>query len=147
MLGPFSTCSTRHLTCSLRSLVSYRFKHSKRIPIAKRTHVLFFIYHINYDAIQGFPTLRKAVTIRYFFTCLILPICCWQVIRLSRHSVRLMNERQILHRSKSKVVCRNIFGLWKFHVYAHPCIILYLIIIKFGYNALSLVERACSMRV
>ena len=44
--------------------------------------------------------------------CLISPISCWHVTRLSRHSVRLMNERQSLHHSQSKVVCQNIFGLF-----------------------------------
>ena len=44
--------------------------------------------------------------------CLILPISCWHITHLSRHSVRLMNERQSLHHSLSMVVCRNIFGLW-----------------------------------
>ena len=36
-------CSTRHLTRSLRSLVSYRVKHSKRNSISTRAQVLFFI--------------------------------------------------------------------------------------------------------
>ena len=27
-----------------------------------RAHVLFFIYHLNYGVIQGFPALRKVVT-------------------------------------------------------------------------------------
>ena len=35
------SCSTRHLTRSLRSLVSYRVKHSKRNSISTRTYVLF----------------------------------------------------------------------------------------------------------
>ena len=56
------SCSTRHLTRSLRSLVSYRVKHSKRNSISTRAHVLFSIYHINCGVIQGFPALRKAVT-------------------------------------------------------------------------------------
>ena len=34
-------CSTRHLTRSLRSLVSYRVKHSERKSISTRAHVLF----------------------------------------------------------------------------------------------------------
>ena len=34
-------CSTRHLTRSLRSLVNYRVKHSKRKSISTRAHVLF----------------------------------------------------------------------------------------------------------
>ena len=38
------SCSTRHLTRSLRSLVSYRVKHSKRNSISTRAHVLFSIY-------------------------------------------------------------------------------------------------------
>ena len=38
------SCSTRHLTRSLRSLVSYRVKHSKRNSISTRAHVLFYIY-------------------------------------------------------------------------------------------------------
>ena len=40
------SCSTRHLTRSLRSLVSYRVKHSKRNSISTRAHVLFSIYCI-----------------------------------------------------------------------------------------------------
>ena len=44
--------------------------------------------------------------------CLILSISCWHVTRLSRHSVRLMNEQQSLHHSQSKVFCRDVFGLW-----------------------------------
>ena len=56
------SCSTRHLTRSLRSLVSYRVKHSKRNSVSTRAHVLFSIYHINCGVIQGFPALRKAVT-------------------------------------------------------------------------------------
>ena len=39
------SCSTRHLTRSLRSLVSYRVKHSKRNSISTRAHVLFSIYN------------------------------------------------------------------------------------------------------
>ena len=38
------SCSTRHLTRSLRSLVSYRVQHSKRNSISTRAHVLFSIY-------------------------------------------------------------------------------------------------------
>ena len=56
------SCSTRHLTRSLRSLVSDRVKHSKRNSISTRAHVLFSIYHINYGVSHGFPALRKAVT-------------------------------------------------------------------------------------
>ena len=37
------SCSTRHLTRSLRSLVSYRVEHSKRNSISTRAHVLFSI--------------------------------------------------------------------------------------------------------
>ena len=36
-------CSTRHLTPSLRSLVSYRVEHSKRNSTSTRVHVLFSI--------------------------------------------------------------------------------------------------------
>ena len=48
----------------------------------------------------------------FFHVCLISPISCWYVTRLSRHSVRLTKEQQSLHHSQSKVVCRNIFELW-----------------------------------
>ena len=41
------SCSTRHLTHSLRSLMSYRVKHWKRNSISKRVHVLFSIYQLN----------------------------------------------------------------------------------------------------
>ena len=60
--------------------------------------------------------------------CLILPISCWHVTRLSRHSIRLMNEWQSLHHSQSKVVCHNIFGFWllkhwKIHIpYRQRCL-------------------------
>ena len=33
-------------------------------------------------------------------------------IRLSRHSVRSKNERRCFYHSQSKVVCRNLYGLW-----------------------------------
>ena len=42
----FFSCSTQHLTRSLRSLVSYRVKHLKRNFISTRAYVLFSIYHI-----------------------------------------------------------------------------------------------------
>ena len=66
---------TRHLTRSLRSLVSYRVEHLKRNFISARAHILFSIYHINCGVLQGFPALRKAVTThvkkyRIFFTCI-----------------------------------------------------------------------------
>ena len=50
-----SSCSTRQLTCSLRSLVSYRVKHSSRN--STRTHVLFSIYYhyCYHDIFFGFP--------------------------------------------------------------------------------------------
>ena len=38
------SCSTRHLTRSLRSLVSYQVTHPKRNSISMRAHVLFSIY-------------------------------------------------------------------------------------------------------
>ena len=41
------SCSTRHLTRSLRSLVSYRVKHSKINSISTRAHVLFPFYEGN----------------------------------------------------------------------------------------------------
>ena len=44
--------STRHLTCWLRSLVSYRGKHSTRNSISTRAHVLFFIYHQSYQSLK-----------------------------------------------------------------------------------------------
>ena len=43
------SCSTRHLTRSLHSLVSYRVKHSKRNSISTRAHVLFSIYLLFYS--------------------------------------------------------------------------------------------------
>ena len=40
------SCSTRHLTRSLHSLVSYRGKHSKINSISTRAHVLFSIFFL-----------------------------------------------------------------------------------------------------
>ena len=42
---------------------------------------------------------------------LISPISCWHVTRLSRHSVRLINERRSLYHSQSKVACQNFFRI------------------------------------
>ena len=38
------SCSTRHPTRWVRSLVSYRFKNSKRNSISTRAHVLVSVY-------------------------------------------------------------------------------------------------------
>ena len=46
----------------------------------------------------------------FFLRVFILPISCWHVTHLSRHSVRLMNERRSLHHSQSKVVLSNFFA-------------------------------------
>ena len=72
------------------------------------------IYHIDYGVIHRLPALRNAVTThveKYEISrVLISPIGCWHVTCL--YSVRLMNERQSLHHSQSKIVCQNFFGLW-----------------------------------
>ena len=73
------------------------------------------IYHINYGVIHRLQALRNAVTTHVekyeiFSRVLISPIGWWHVTCL--YSVRLMNERQSLHHSQSKIVCRNFFGLW-----------------------------------
>ena len=47
------SCSTRHLTRSLRSLVSYRVKHSKINSISTRAHVLFPIHGTRESKISG----------------------------------------------------------------------------------------------
>ena len=47
--------------------------------------------------------------------CLISPISCWHVTRLSRYSVRLMNERRNLYHSQINVMgrpMRNLFVFW-----------------------------------
>ena len=53
---------SRDLNRSLRLLVSYRLRRSKRNSISTCAHVLFSIYHKNCGVIQGFPALRKAET-------------------------------------------------------------------------------------
>ena len=93
------SCLTRHLTRSLRSLVSYRVKQSKRNSISSRAHVLFSIYHINCGVIQRFPALRKVVTthvknIVFFSTRVDIANQMLTRTRLWRHSVSLMSERQ-----------------------------------------------------
>ena len=76
----------------------------------------FIILYLSYNYTRIF-SLEKAVTahvknIVIFHVCLISPVSCWHVTRLSRHLVRLINERQSLYHSQSKVFCRNFFGLW-----------------------------------
>ena len=59
-------------------------------------------YHINCGAIQEFPALRKAFTthVKKFRIFSRVDIANQLLARHSwRHSVRLMNERQILHDS------------------------------------------------
>ena len=53
---------------------------------------------------------RKKNTIS-FHLCLASPISCWHVTRLSRYSIRLMNERQSLYHSQSEVVCQRFFRI------------------------------------
>ena len=74
-------------------------------------------YHINYGVLQGFPALRKAVTTylkRYRIFSRVYDTANQLLTSHppSRHSVRYMNERRILHHSQSKVVFRIFFGLW-----------------------------------
>ena len=57
---------------------------------------------------QGFPAPRNTVTthvkkISYFFTCVDIVNQLLNVTRLTRHSVRLMNERQNLRGSQYKL--------------------------------------------
>ena len=47
-----------------------------------------------------------------FHVSSISPVSCGHVTRLSRHSVRSMNEWQGVHHSQSKVVRRNFLGIW-----------------------------------
>ena len=63
------------------------------------------LYHVIYGVIQGFPALRENKI--FLHVCLISPTSCWQVTRLSRHLVRLMNEQQSLHHAQSVDVCQN----------------------------------------
>ena len=98
----------------LRLLVSYRVEHSKRNSISIRAPFIILYLSYNYTRISS---LEKAVTVHVkniviFHVCLISPISWWHVTRLSHHLVRLINERQSLHHSQSKVFCRNFFGLW-----------------------------------
>ena len=63
------------------------------------------------------PALRKAVTTRgkkYEFFSRVFDIADQLLTRQSpsRHFVWLMNKRQSLHHSQSKVVCQNFFNLW-----------------------------------
>ena len=57
------SCSTRHLTRSLRSLVRYRVEHSKIKFISTRGHVISSIYYIK---VSGIASSNKFIkTIRY----------------------------------------------------------------------------------
>ena len=47
----------------------------------------------------------------FFHMCLISPISCWHVNHLSHHSVRF--ERQSLHDSQFKVLCRDVLRWWR----------------------------------
>ena len=47
----------------------------------------------------------------FFHVCLISLISCWHVTHLSHHSVRF--ERQSLHDSQFKVLCRDFLRWWR----------------------------------
>ena len=86
----------------------------KRIDGFTINKIVYF-YHINYGVIQGFPALRKAVTThlkKYGIFSRVFDIANQLLTPHPRHSVKLMNERQSLHHSQSKVVCQNFFRLW-----------------------------------
>lgn len=73
------------------------------------------IHHINCSITQGFLALRKAVTTHVKKITIIFYFYANQLLTRhshSRHSVRLINEWQSLHSSRSIVVCRNFLGLW-----------------------------------
>ena len=88
----------------------------RKIPYLRTPFIILYLsYKLRYYT--RITSLRKAVTahvknVVVFHVCLISPISCWHVTRLSRHLVRLINERKSLHHSQSKVFCRNFFGLW-----------------------------------
>ena len=52
------------------------------------------IYHINYGVLCVFDIANQLLNVTRFY------------------SVRLINERESLHHSLSKIVCWNVFGLW-----------------------------------
>ena len=88
----------------------------RKIPFLRAPFIILYLsYKLRYYT--RITSLRKAVTahvknVVIFHVCLISPISCWHVTRLSRHLVRLINERKSLHHSQSKVFCQNFFGLW-----------------------------------
>ena len=111
------SCSTRHLTHSLRSLVSYRVKHSKRNSISTRAHVLFPIYavqqhlKINAGIIKMVcEPLNKCKTgtsskdgCKYEFKCIgkdNIPTNC-DIIKSSDVSKGLTNDEKIMNQKKS----------------------------------------------
>ena len=60
-------------------LVLKYFQHEKIKFVSPSSHVISFIYHINYGSTKGFPALRKAVITHmkstiYFHACLISPM-------------------------------------------------------------------------
>ena len=90
------SCSTRHLACSLRSLVSYRVKHSKRNSTSTRAHVLFSLYIISsvmraFWSVLAYDLLEDRriddVIIRTFFNSLLYKTNRFKV------AVRLFSNR------------------------------------------------------
>ena len=74
------SCSTWHLTRSLRSLVSYRVKHSKRNSISTRAQVLFSIYpplslflYPSISWVKNNPIVMLEAA--SFFLCNVIVIC------------------------------------------------------------------------
>ena len=83
------SCSTRHLTCPLRSLVSYRVKHSKRNSISTRAHV-WYIMVIALSGVQfGLKSnawFQNRTSVQRVFY---LKSQVWFQTKITRHEVQL----------------------------------------------------------
>ena len=93
--GYTSLCATPCISVKLHYYyLSYKLRCLRRIYIPEKirnnTREKMRFFHVRLISLISADTSRA-----FRFT------------RLSRHSVRLMNERQSLHRSQSKVICQN----------------------------------------
>ena len=79
--------------------------HCTFVTVRRREHCIVLVQPSHYSIMFGDSIPSCAVIFRWLRR---------QQTRPSRHSVRLLNERQSPHHSQSKVVtvCRNFFGLW-----------------------------------
>ena len=123
-LGPVSLWTATAISFDRLFALKLAMRHTEVVTI-KKTYAVIITFWVMSMVLSSSYVAESLVSHSHLTvaSCLAIaiPSCAvifrWlrrQQTRPSRHSVRLLNERQSPHHSQSKVVtvCRNFFGLW-----------------------------------